>query len=139
MVDEPKKSIYGGMVAAPAFRDINRRLISYLNYVPDSDTAKFSVVSVPAKKSCSCNPAREHAKAAPANKGCRETAAGSGQLALVVPDFTGQTIREALVRIGSYRNRVKISGHGRIIAQEPAPGSRLEPGIDFVFTLSGEI
>jgi len=138
MVDEPKKSIYGGMVAAPAFRNINRRLISYLNYVPNSNVVKFGA-AVPVKKSCSCGPAVENAQTAPKNKGCVGSAAGSGQLALVVPDFTGQTIREALARIGSYRNRVKISGHGRIIAQEPAPGSRLEPGIDFVFTLSGEI
>jgi len=57
----------------------------------------------------------------------------------VVPDFTGQTIREALARISRYRRKVEISGQGRIVAQQPAPGSRLEPGVDFVFKLSSEI
>ncbi len=137
MVDEPKKSIYGGMVAAPAFRKINQRLISYLNYVPNSELAGLSV-SVP-EKNCSCDTAAKNVGESPANKCCSEAETGSNQLALVVPDFTGQTIREALTRIGSYHNRVKISGHGRIISQEPAPGSRLEPGVEFIFRLSGEI
>ncbi len=139
MVDEPKRSIYGGMVAAPAFRKINRRLMSYLNYAPDADLVKLAMplseepnevlndsANVTVAESCVCG-----------------EKAGSGkpidQVASVVPDFTGQTIREALARISSYRNRVEISGQGRIVAQRPAPGSRLEPGLNFVFKLSSEI
>ena len=138
MVDEPKKSIYGGMVAAPAFRNINRRLISYLNYVPTS-VAELEV-PLSEKMNCTCDPAlKTTAVSQELPQSCTGATAGQDQLALVVPDFTGQTIREALTRIGSYSNHVKISGHGRIIAQKPAPGSRLEPGINFIFTLSNEI
>jgi stage V sporulation protein D (sporulation-specific penicillin-binding protein) len=37
-VDEPHGAIYGGAVAAPAFREISRRLLSYWN-VPEDDPA----------------------------------------------------------------------------------------------------
>ena len=50
----------------------------------------------------------------------------SSQAELLVPDFTGQTIREALTLIGDYRNQIKISGQGRIIAQEPVPAAEAE-------------
>ena len=61
------------------------------------------------------------------------------QTANVMPDFTGRTIRDALALISSYRRSVEISGQGRIVAQKPLPGTRLEPGLDFVFRLSSEI
>ena len=131
MVDEPKRSIYGGMVAAPAFRTINRRMISYFNYTPDVELVQQALpltqgvddaVAVATGESCVCG----------------EDVAVD-QIASVVPDFTGQTIREALSRISSYRNQIKISGQGRIVDQQPAAGSRIEPGLNFVFKLSSEI
>ncbi len=135
MVDEPKRSIYGGVVAAPAFRKINRRLISYLNYAPD---VKFVKLALPLPKEPTAD-SEDSVNVAAVEPGvCGETATSELPVA-VVPDFTGRTIREALARIAGYRNRVKISGQGRIVAQQPAPGSRLEPGLDFVFKLSSEI
>ena len=133
MVDEPKSSIYGGMVAAPAFRQINNRMISYLNYAPNSDVAKLTLPFA-SDKGVKAKTKDDVTTAKPA-----AAEASWAQTVPVVPDFTGQTIREALTRIGNYSNRVKISGHGRIVAQEPPPGSRLEPGLKFVFKLSSEI
>lgn len=139
MVNEPKRSIYGGVVAAPAFRKINRRLISYLNYAPD---AKLVKLTLPLAKEPTAA-AEGSVKVVAAEPGVRGDTATTAPAAkpspAVVPDFTGRTIREALARIAGYRNRVKISGQGRIVAQQPAPGSRLKPGIDFVFKLSSEI
>jgi len=139
MVDEPKRSIYGGMVAAPAFRKINRRLISYLNYAPD---AKLVKLAMPLSEEPAAVAKASVNVAAAERSVCGETVTAklpAAQLAAVVPDFTGRTIREALSRIAGYRNRVKIYGQGRIVAQQPPPGSRLEPGLNFVFELSSEI
>jgi len=108
MVDEPKSSIYGGVVAAPAFRQINKRMISYLNYAPRYDARAVKPPTAAVK---------------------------FDRNVPLVPDFTGQTIREALTRIGNYSHRVKILGHGRIVAQEPPAGSLIEPGLKFVFKL----
>ena len=139
MVDEPKKSIYGGMVAAPAFRKINQRLISYLNYTPDAELVKLASPLAEDAAAAGNDSAHDIAVERCAGGEIAGSENPSGQLAAVVPDFTGQTIREALARISRYRHKVEISGQGRIVAQQPAPGSQLEPGVDFVFKLSSEI
>ncbi len=132
MIDEPRSSIYGGMVAAPAFQRINRHLVSYLNY---ASQAEFATLTMPdyEEEEAGCSVAE--------NGGERvENLTGNAtQVANVMPDFTGRTIRDALILIGSYRRSVKISGQGRIVSQKPLPGTTLEPGLDFVFHLSSEI
>ncbi len=42
MVDEPHGNIYGGVVAAPAFRDIARFALQYLEVPPDAPETKAS-------------------------------------------------------------------------------------------------
>jgi len=37
VVDEPKQNHYGGIVAAPAFKDIMARSFNYLNIAPNTD------------------------------------------------------------------------------------------------------
>ncbi len=36
MVDEPRGNIYGGVVAAPAFRDLARFCLQYMEVPPDA-------------------------------------------------------------------------------------------------------
>jgi cell division protein FtsI (penicillin-binding protein 3) len=43
IVDEPKDSIYGGLVAAPAFSQIVRETLGYLNVSPTDDWKKLQV------------------------------------------------------------------------------------------------
>ena len=43
IVDEPKESYYGGVVAAPLFKKIAQQTLNYLNVAPESDTIKFRV------------------------------------------------------------------------------------------------
>ncbi len=45
MVDEPRGNIYGGVVAAPAFRDIARFDLQYLEVPPDAPETKKSLVA----------------------------------------------------------------------------------------------
>ncbi len=40
-IDEPKKSKWGSEVAAPAFKNLARRLYAYLNMPPDKNTTGF--------------------------------------------------------------------------------------------------
>ena len=132
MIDEPRSSIYGGVVAAPAFQRINRHLVSYFNY---ASQAEFATLAMPV-----CEAENAGNEGVVKNGESAEKLSGSfTQIAKVMPDFTGRTIRDALILIGSYRRSVKISGQGRIVAQEPLPGTRLEPGLDFVFHLNNEI
>ena len=47
-VDEPKGQIWGGVVAAPAFRDISRFALQYLEIPPDAPETKDRAVAVAA-------------------------------------------------------------------------------------------
>lgn len=46
VVDEPKDTNYGGIVAAPAFRRIAQETLGYLNIMPDKDWNKYRVSTV---------------------------------------------------------------------------------------------
>ena len=45
MVDEPHGDIYGGVVAAPAFRDIARFDLQYLEVPPDAPETRASLTA----------------------------------------------------------------------------------------------
>jgi cell division protein FtsI (penicillin-binding protein 3) len=45
MVDEPRGDVYGGVVAAPIFRDIARFALQYLEVPPDAPETKGVTVS----------------------------------------------------------------------------------------------
>ncbi len=45
MVDEPRGNIYGGVVAAPAFRDISRFALQYLEVPPDAPESRVSLTA----------------------------------------------------------------------------------------------
>ena len=53
MVDEPHGDIYGGVVAAPAFRDIARFDLQYLEVPPDAPETKSSLTRRPARPTSS--------------------------------------------------------------------------------------
>ena len=48
MVDEPRGDIYGGVVAAPIFRDIARFSLQYLEVPPDAPETKAALVAAAA-------------------------------------------------------------------------------------------
>jgi cell division protein FtsI (penicillin-binding protein 3) len=43
IIDEPQGQYYGGVVAAPVFRQIAQQTLNYLNVPPDAGTTKFRV------------------------------------------------------------------------------------------------
>jgi cell division protein FtsI (penicillin-binding protein 3) len=136
MIDEPRKSIYGGVVAAPAFKRINQRLACYYNYPPATGTTRLAMGLLPEEKEDGQSAtAQESETGAKAARGCAERKTGPR----LMPDLTGRTIREALTLVSRYRGRVEISGQGRIAAQQPEPGTELKPGLDFSFRLQRDI
>lgn len=136
MIDEPRKSIYGGVVAAPAFKRINQRLACYYNYPPATGTKRLAMELLPEEKEDGQSAAAQESETgAKAARDCAERKTGPR----LMPDLTGRTIREALTLVSRYRGRVEISGQGRIAAQQPEPGTELKPGLDFSFRLQRDI
>ena len=142
MIDEPRKSIYGGVGAAPAFKRINQRLACYYNYPPLAGTARLAEAGEkePRKTKASTAPVVvSTARKDEPGTSTREVCGGGDALSRRMPDLTGRSIREALTLVSRYRGRVKISGQGRIAVQRPEPGAELKPGINFFFQLKRDI
>jgi cell division protein FtsI (penicillin-binding protein 3) len=112
VIDEPKTSSYGGVVAAPAFSAIAQQTLCYLK-VPMERSAKKKPEPVEPKKP-------EAVEQQAAEGGTIEgTEAGS------MPNFRGMSMRQVLRVMETRGINVKLEGSGRAVEQNPPPGSRI--------------
>ena len=130
MLDEPRTSIYGGMVAAPAFSRIGQRLLAYLNVEPSSRVMLAARESEKTAK-------REvgiSASIAPIGAKKSRLAANTG----IMPDFSGRSVRDVLAYFGTLPGSLAIHGSGKIMKQKPLPGKRIVAGVGMEFVLQTE-
>jgi cell division protein FtsI (penicillin-binding protein 3) len=119
IIDESKGAIYGGVVAAPIFREIAAQALRVLGYYPPTPNAPVLASLLPAVAHAQVE---SEAKPTPAT-----TPASQGPLS-VMPDLQGKTIRQVLDLLHRSGIRCRLEGSGLAIAQDPAPGSPIAPG-----------
>lgn len=118
VIDEPKTSSYGGVVAAPAFREIAFQSLCYLKVPP----------TVPLK-----NKNKPDGSGAPVEQKPQQVVvAAEGLLdesvaGAVMPNFQGMSIRQVLRYMEKNSLNVKIIGSGRAVEQNPLPGRQVGP------------
>ncbi|ATB27826.1 penicillin-binding protein [Melittangium boletus] len=123
IVDEPKTDVYGGNVAAPAFKEIATAAMAHLA-VPPSREVPLPSTALPAVAA-----QLPPAKAVPARAVVEEVVAENVEPGSVrVPDVMGQAGREAVTKLLSAALEPQLSGSGRVVAQTPAAGSLVEKG-----------
>lgn len=123
IVDEPEGSVYGGVVAAPAFRNIARGALRRLAIVPD----KPEPLPIPA--------AIEGTLVRVERKSASEAARREG--GLEVPDFVGLSLREAIEKARTLKLKVEMRGSGYVVKQTPAPGTVGGRGETLTLNLQG--
>ena len=130
MLDEPRTSIYGGMVAAPAFSRIGQRLLAYLNVEPSSR------VMLAARESEKTAKREVGISTSIAPKGAKKNTlvANTG----IMPDFSGRSVRDVLAYFGTLPGSLAIHGSGKIMKQKPLPGKRIVAGVGMEFVLQTE-
>lgn len=112
-VDEPTPVSYGGVVAAPAVRDIAIKTLSYFGRLPEAKGAPLA-------------DAPEHSMTARATHA--PTAEGGGA---TVPNLVGLSVRRALEVLGKRGVVPSLKGGGmEITNQKPAPGEPWPEGGD---------
>lgn len=131
MIDEPRKSHYGGVVAAPAFKRIMSEALAMRGVRPLPREKRFQYDDEQAL--------REIEQLNQPQKIEMETVilppvANDDPDAL--PDFRGMTMREAIERGRKLGRLPKVEGWGRVVAQEPAAGTPLTDDFDLSFVLS---
>lgn len=113
VVDEPHPQHYGGVVAAPAVRDIGLRALAYAGRLPEEElqeTYRTAAVEYRGGGLGLENPARS-------------SLAGSEGEADVVPNLLGMSIRRAVERLRGYGVMPVVQGDGGIVSkQTPSPG-----------------
>ncbi len=103
MLDEPSKEFYASEVAAPLFRRVGERALPLLRNQPGQSVTDFGPFATQAP-----------------NLPTDLSEAGEGLW--VMPDLKGVSVRDALRLMGSRLDRLRVSGAGYLINQEPTAG-----------------
>lgn len=138
VIDEPVGDVYGGLVAAPAFREIAREALAALG-VPPSPGAKLAAPEEPeapapapsalAGAFAMAGALAEARAASPPNEGFIEEEGVAGtQASTTIPDVLGLTARGAAKAISAARLEVALLGSGRAIGQTPPAGTQVRLG-----------
>jgi cell division protein FtsI (penicillin-binding protein 3) len=117
VIDEPKTSTYGGIVAAPAFSAIALQSLCYLK-VPPGKSEK--VVKREPRKDTGL---RSEVLQVTADGGSIEEETGNSTM----PNFHGMSLRQVLQVMGKNSLNVKLIGSGRAVEQNPQPGQKIRP------------
>ena len=117
VVDEPKTSSYGGIVAAPAFSAIAQQTLCYLK-VPQGKMQKAKS-QVPVSSAVTPKVQAD----VMADEGSFEV----GNEGSVMPGFHGMSMRQVLRVMGKNKLNVKLIGSGRAVEQNPQPGQKIRP------------
>jgi cell division protein FtsI (penicillin-binding protein 3) len=116
MIDEPKTSPYGGVVAAPAFSAIALQSLCYLKVPPDM-IVRSKPKAVEAQTTLATEEEGPEAEGAIVEE-------GEG---IVMPNFRGMSMRQTLKVMEEQGLNVKLHGSGRAVEQSPLPGHRIRP------------
>ena len=124
VIDEPKTDVYGGLVAAPAFKEIAMQAMPYLA-VPPSRVVPNSqpVVAVAVKAEQERSPVVQAI-----DRLDDEMNEVVDERSVRVPDVSGQSGRLAISHLLSASLEPHVSGSGRVLSQTPAAGSVVDKG-----------
>lgn len=123
IVDEPRGAIFGGVVAAPIFREIAAQSLRVMGYYPKEPPKDQN------------EPVLARMLASPAAAATGPAVAFTppkleippGPLT-VMPDLKGYTIRQVLELLNRSGLHCRFEGSGMAVSQEPAPGTAITPG-----------
>ena len=117
VIDEPQGNNYGGVVAAPIFKAIMEKVLSYLHVVPKGTMiVKNEIELTPQKAIWVSQPMIDGVKV------------GKGAGTVLMPDLTGLSMRNAMSRMEGKGLIIKVSGNGKVVEQNPRPGTVIEKG-----------
>jgi cell division protein FtsI (penicillin-binding protein 3) len=148
VIDEPGGAYHGGEVAAPVFRDIAEQILPDLGVAPDT-YLKLTEGLVAEKVTHEVKPKtrEETAQTEQARQATLPSVAGHDQRggeivyaaanrsAILMPDLSGQSVRDVARTCARLGLKVEARGEGRATSQNPSPGAELVSGqvvyIDF--------
>ncbi|MDP2272942.1 MAG: penicillin-binding protein [Archangium sp.] len=136
VIDEPKTDVYGGLVAAPAFKEIALQAMPHLGAPVSREAPPVKVVA-----------------ARPEPKGKSVVVLGLEKLeqmdtvteevvsegSVRVPDVKGLAGRAAVAQLLTAALEPHLAGSGRVVSQKPAAGSLVDKGTRITVELAGHL
>lgn len=116
IIDDPNGLFYGGMIAAPVFKHVAEEIMHYLGIPP---TRPYSKGITPREAVSSVGP---------------RVNILNGQI--IVPDLVGYSLRQSANALAPHGIYLVPTGTGRIIRQDPAPGTTIQKGEEIRIYLS---
>jgi cell division protein FtsI (penicillin-binding protein 3) len=123
-VDEPKGEIYGGEVAAPAFREVAEYAMKMLGVPPTAGAVAAAPEAPPP-------PEEEPEGPPPVEQATRPPPPGS----VAVPSLAGLPARAAVRTLEAVDLSPDLDGSGRVVRQSPPPGRVVARGTRVRMTL----
>jgi cell division protein FtsI (penicillin-binding protein 3) len=112
VLDEPKRTPYGGLAATPIFRRIAEELMQYMGVPPiEGDVGKKIILTQaphPKKQRADQQQFARHR----------------------MPDLRGLSMRQAVARLEGEKVRIRLAGSGILVGQRPNPGTALTEGCE---------
>jgi membrane peptidoglycan carboxypeptidase len=130
MIDEPKGTIYGSSVAAPAFKEIVERSLVQLGVPQKKETLHFARTRPGMHSAEDSDPVdiqqvvESALREEPALRAIRRNKTVVVPLeSNRLPDFAGKSMREVARLCSQLGVKLKVRGAGRAVAQRPLPGA----------------
>ncbi|MDL1956701.1 MAG: transpeptidase family protein [Candidatus Desulfofervidus auxilii] len=123
IIDEPRPVSYGGIVAAPVFKEIAEYIIWQWQLPPSS-----RIVRVVKNEDKLIKESQKIYK----NK--EKIAVSNG----IMPDLHGLSLRQAMKILQKVKIKVKIKGSGIVVKQNPVPGTHLKEGMICLLELGAD-
>lgn len=135
VIDEPKVDIYGGLVAAPAFKEIAQYAMPYLGAPASVRPEGFAAVRAAVPPASVSRPQASRG-AAPAETGYDQAVTEKlGEGTVRVPDVRGKVGREALLTLWQASLSPEVSGTGRVVEVSPPTGTPVRRGTRVALSL----
>lgn len=135
VIDEPKTDVYGGLVAAPAFKEIALQAMPHLGAPKSREMPVAQPAPKPVKPTKSVVVAGLE-KLEQMDAVTEETPAEG---AVRVPNLTGLSGRVAVTQLLTAALEPHLAGSGRVVSQKPAAGSLVEKGTRITVELAGHL
>ena len=128
-VDEPKGDVFGGEVAAPAFREVAEYAMKMLGVPPTQAAAVPALAAAP-------EPPEAEPEGPPPVEQVDRRATRSPGGGVAVPSLAGLPLRAAIRRLEEADLAAELAGSGRVVSQSPPPGKVVARGTRVRMTLA---
>ena len=134
VIDNPKgEEYYGGQIAAPVFKDIAGRIISYLHMPPMDSSATIHVAVSSGKGEHLPKKEKRNLSWSQPVQVASYTYVPDGTSLIVqneemkMPDLTGLCLKDSVYVLTRMGLQPVVNGNGFLIRQRPASGARIDP------------